>query len=246
MNEFETTLHLMMINNVSYNDLAEKMGHTNGGNLYNTLNRNKHIHVDTLRKILNTMGYDLVVRKQGNTEGGYVIDDDNTPSSLRFHDMSMEFGVDSKKKRLNLSRSERIRQTEDLKKKVHELTPFECEEKLREIWSTVNPVRKKNSTISEYEGEYLQYREEFRTIYGEELPVYTTPAEPQKKKVTSQTKRFPLVDSSTKNEKGKLITKDTTDMKDMSERAIFERQKESIKNRRDYLMSLTADFTMED
>lgn len=167
MNEFETTLHIMMLNHVSYDDLAKQMGQSNGGNLYNTLNKNKNIYVSSLLKILDSLGYELVVRKQGKTEGGYVIDNDNTPSPLRFHDMSMNFGVDPTKKRLNLSRSERLELTEKLRHKMTELTLSECENELYEIWCTTNPVRKKIRAMSEYEEEYFKYLKEFRELYKE-------------------------------------------------------------------------------
>lgn len=233
MNEFETTLPIMMLNHISYDDLAKQMGRINGGNLYNALNKNKNIYVSSLSKILNNLGYDLVIRKQGQTEGGYIIDNDSTPSPLRFHDMSMEFGIDPKKKRLNLSRSERLEQTEELKRHISEITHFECEERLREIWSTVSPVRKKDSKISEYESEYLKYRKEFQELYGEKLLV--------EEKKTAQ-----LGDCPTKCRKGKIITEDSSDVKDMSEESVLKRQDEATKSRRDYLMSLTADFIMED
>lgn len=232
MNEFEIVKHIMMLDHVSYDDLSARLGYKSKSSSYITLN-NKHIYVDTLRKFLSELGYDLVVRKKGKTEGGYVIDNDNTPSHLRFHDMSMEFCVDPKKKRFNLSRSERLKQTEELKRHISEITPFECEKRLREIWSTVNPVRKKDSKISEYEGEYLKYRKEFQELYGERLPV-------------EEKKSVPLVDCPAKCGKGKIITEDSADVKDMSTEAVLKRQDEVVKNRRDYLMSLTADFIMED
>lgn len=91
MNEFETTIHIMMLNHISYDDLAKRMGKTNSGNLYNVLNKNKNIYVSSLMKILDNLGYDIVIRKKGKNDGGYVIDNDNTPSPLRFHDMSLNF-----------------------------------------------------------------------------------------------------------------------------------------------------------
>lgn len=167
MNEFETTLHIMMLNHVSYDDLAKQMGQKNGGNLYNTLNKNKNIYVSSLMKILDNLGYEIVIREKGKTDGGYIIDESDDFSPLRFHDMSMTFGVDPVKERLNLSRTERIKLTEDLKHRIGELTLSECENKLHEIWSTTNPMRKNIKTISEYEGEYLKYKKEFRNLYEE-------------------------------------------------------------------------------
>ena len=92
MNEFETTLHIMMENRISYDDLAKRMGQRNGGNLYNTLNKNKNIYVSSLMKILDNLDYEIVVRKKGKTEGGYIFDNGNDPSPLRFQDMSIMFG----------------------------------------------------------------------------------------------------------------------------------------------------------
>lgn len=91
MNAFETTLHIMMLKHITYEDLAKQMGHANGGNLYNTLNKNKNIYVSSLLKILDKLGYDLVIREKGKTDEGFVIDDSYTPSPLRFHDMSLNF-----------------------------------------------------------------------------------------------------------------------------------------------------------
>lgn len=91
MNEFETTMHIMMLNHITYDDLAKQMGQNNSGNLYNMLNKNKNIYVSSLMKILDNLGYDIVIRKKGKTDGGYIIDDSSIPSSLRFHDMSLNF-----------------------------------------------------------------------------------------------------------------------------------------------------------
>lgn len=170
MNEFETTLHIMMLNHVSYDDLAKQMGQNNSGNLYRTLNKNKNIYVSSLLNILDNLGYELVVREKGKTDGGYVLDNDDVLSPLRFHNMGMIFGGGQVAERLNLSRSERIKLTRELKQQIGELTLSECEDRLRDIWSTTNPVHKKIKTISEYEGEYLKYLKEFRDLYREVIP----------------------------------------------------------------------------
>lgn len=170
MNEFETTLHIMMLNHVSYDDLAKQMGQNNSGNLYRTLNKNKNIYVSSLLNILDNLGYELVVREKGKTDGGYVLDSGDVLSPLRLHDMGMIFGGSQVAERLNLSRSERIKLTRELKQQIGELTLSECEDRLRDIWSTTDPVRKKIKTISEYEGEYLKYLKEFRDLYREVIP----------------------------------------------------------------------------
>lgn len=170
MNEFETTLHIMMLNHVSYDDLAKQMGQNNSGNLYRTLNKNKNIYVSSLLNILDNLGYELVVREKGKNDGGYILDSSDVLSPLRFHDMGMIFGGNQVVERLNLSRSERIKLTKELKQQIGKLTLPEIEDKLCDIWSTTNSGRKKIKTISEYEGEYLKYLKEFRDLYREVIP----------------------------------------------------------------------------
>ena len=165
MNEFETTWHIMKVNGLSYDELAEKLGQSNPGNLYNALNKNKNIMVSTLRKILDALGYELVIREKGKDRGGYVIDDSDTPSPLRFHGMSMDFGVDVAKKIINLPRPERLRLTEELKGKIGVISLAECENRLFDIWCTVNPVHKNIRKINQYDTEYEKYRREFRILY---------------------------------------------------------------------------------
>lgn len=91
MNEFEITQHIMMLHHVNYDDLAKRLGHANAGNIYNQLNKNKNIYVSSLRKILDELGYEMVVRRKSNHEEQYVVSDDNLPSPLRFHDMNLNF-----------------------------------------------------------------------------------------------------------------------------------------------------------
>ncbi len=169
MNEFETTLHIMMLDHITYDDLAKQMGQPNGGNLYNALNRNKNIYFSSLLKILNSLGYDIVVREKGKTDGGYIIDDSDTPSPLRFHDMSMQFKTEPVGKNSYLSRAERLRLSEELKHQTGELTLTECENKLFDIWGTLKlgRNRKKEKEISEYECEYLRYKKEISEMYEE-------------------------------------------------------------------------------
>lgn len=245
MNEFEIVKHIMMVDHVSYDELSARLGYKSKSSSYITLS-NKHIYVDTLRKFLEELGYDLIIRKKGKTDGGYVIDDDNAPSPLRFHDMSMNFGIEPEKRRLNLSRSERIKQTEELKKRVHELTPFECEEELREIWSTINPVRRKMSAVNEYEGEYINYRKEFRNLYNEELPVYIPPKQPKRKRKIKLTETQVSVEPVTKGAKGKIITEDKFVEKDMSVGSVMDRAKAKQKTQSNMLAALVADFQMDD
>ena len=159
MNEFETTLHLMMLNHISYDHLSERLGQQNAGNLYNALNKNKNIYVSSLRRILDALGYELVVRKKGKDTGGYVIDNDNTPSPLRFHDMSLNLDAifgDTKKiptRKPSLTVGERNLKSEALKKKVNEISFFECDNELRDIWSIESPTPDGKQPHNEYEQE---------------------------------------------------------------------------------------------
>lgn len=168
MNEFEIVKHIMMLDHVTYDDLSARLGYKSKSSSYITLN-NKHIYVDTLRKFLSELGYELVVRKKGKTDGGYIIDDSDIPSPLRFHDMSMQFGTEPVRKNSYLSRAERLRLSEELKHRTEELTLMECENKLFDIWSTLKlgRNRKKEKEISEYECEYLRYKKEIEEIYKE-------------------------------------------------------------------------------
>lgn len=168
MNEFEIVKHIMMLDHITYDDLSTRLGYKSKSSSYITLN-NKHIYVDTLRKFLSELGYELVVRKKGKTDGGYIIDDSDTPSPLRFHGMSMQFGTEPVRKSPYRSRAERLRLSEELKHQTRELTLTECENKLFDIWSTLKlgRNRKKEREISEYECEYLRYKKEIEEIYKE-------------------------------------------------------------------------------
>lgn len=91
MNEFEIITHLMMTNNISYTDLSKGLGQQNPGNIYNTINKNKNIYFSTFRKIMDKLGYEIVVRKKKKTDkdSEYIVNDTFTPSHLRFHDMDL-------------------------------------------------------------------------------------------------------------------------------------------------------------
>lgn len=146
MNEFEIVNHLMMSNHISYDDLSKKLGQSNSGNLYNTLNKNKNIYVGSLRKILDALGYEVVIREKGNVNGEYIIDDDNIPSPLRFHDMSLNldsiFGdaPSLPEKIQGLTVGERNLRSEELKQRISELTFSECDRELRQIWGMRDPT----------------------------------------------------------------------------------------------------------
>lgn len=92
MNECEIVKHIMMLNDITYDDLSVRLGYKSKSSAYKTLN-GRNIYVDTFRKYLKELGYELVVRKSDidNTDE-YVVTDDIYPSPLRFHDM--ELGLD--------------------------------------------------------------------------------------------------------------------------------------------------------
>lgn len=90
MNEFEIVKHIMMSNHVTYDDLSERLGYKSKSTSYNTLS-NKHIYVDTWQKYLEELGYEVVVRRKSHTGEEFIVNDDNLPSPLRFHDMSLNF-----------------------------------------------------------------------------------------------------------------------------------------------------------
>lgn len=48
-----------------------------------------HIYVDTWRKFLKELGYEIVVRKKGESRG-FVVTDDDFPSPLRFRNMNLD------------------------------------------------------------------------------------------------------------------------------------------------------------
>lgn len=257
MNEFETVLHIMMMNHVSYDDLSKRLGQTNGGNIYNTLNKNKNIYVSSLKKILDELGYEIVVRKKGKTDGGYVINDDNTPSPLRFHDMSLNLGAilgDTQKIVPNvkpyLTVGERNQKTEALKKRINELTFFECDNELREIWGMKDPTPEGKQPYNEYEQEYEKYKKEFYNLYNQP-PIVEVPVKPveKHKNYSPRKKKEPIptppVIVST-GAKGKIITEDNFVEKDMSHEAMRKRGESKQHEQRDLLLSLTAGFDFDD
>ena len=89
MNEFETIIHIMKQDNLTYDDLSERTG-KNTSNIYKTLNKQKNMTVKTFRELANDLGYDLqLVSRENKTS--YTIDDSGNPSPLRFTDMSLNF-----------------------------------------------------------------------------------------------------------------------------------------------------------
>ena len=80
----------MLLNDMAYDDLSERMGYKSKSSTYKTLN-GSHMYVDTFGKYLKGLGYELVVRKCDSKEE-YVVTEDSYPSPLRFHDM--ELGLD--------------------------------------------------------------------------------------------------------------------------------------------------------
>lgn len=257
MNEFETTLHLMMLNHISYDHLSERLGQQNAGNLYNALNKNKNIYVSSLRRILDALGYELVVRKKGKDTGGYVIDNDNTPSPLRFHDMSLNLDAifgDTKKiptRKPSLTVGERNLKSEALKKKVNEISFFECDNELRDIWSIESPTPDGKQPHNEYEQEYERYKGEFYKLYNQSLPPVETQTKqssaPKRKRSTKKKEPLPMppiIESTGAH--GKIITEDSFSQKDMSDSAIRERALAKQDERKKLFSSLITDFQMDD
>lgn len=89
MNEFEVIKHIMLLQSVSYDDLSRRLGYKCKSTSYRTLS-NKHIWVDTWRKYLGELGYEVVVRKKNDESESYVVTDDGLPSPLHY-DMSLDF-----------------------------------------------------------------------------------------------------------------------------------------------------------
>lgn len=90
MDEFEIIKHIMMLNDITYDDLSDRMGYKSKSSAYKTLN-GSHMYVDTFGRYLRELGYELVVRKSDSKEE-YIVTEDSYPSPLRFHDM--ELGLD--------------------------------------------------------------------------------------------------------------------------------------------------------
>lgn len=244
MNEFETALHIMMINHVSYDDLANRIGQPNGGNLYNALNKNKNIHVKSLVKIMDAMGYEVVVRPKSGNGSEYVIDNDNTPSPLRFHDMSLNlesilWGAPTPpKKKPALTVGERNIRSEGLKKRVGEISFTECDNKLREIWSMKDPLPDGKLPYNEYEQEYERYKKELSKLYSEKI-------NPTPKKHKNNIDDVPPVIIST-GAHGKVITEDVFSERDMSAESVMDRAKAEQKAKSNILSALVADLQMDD
>lgn len=162
MNEYEIIKHVMMLNNVTYDGLSDRLGYKSKSTSFNTLNGN-HIRFDTWKNYLNELGYDIVVRKRESPNEEYVVDDDIAPSPLRFQGMDLNLGVifgevpPVPKKRPVPTFAERTRYCRELKDKIQELTFAECCEELRKIW-------KHNGNA--YSDEYEKNVKEFAVLYG--------------------------------------------------------------------------------
>jgi len=92
MNECEIVKHIMILNDITYDDLSVRLGYKSKSSAYKTLN-GRHMYVDTFCKYLKELGYELIVRKSDiDNADEYVVTDDIYPSPLRFHDM--ELGLD--------------------------------------------------------------------------------------------------------------------------------------------------------
>lgn len=255
MNEFETVNHLMIMNHISYDDLSKRLGQSNSGNLYNSLNKNKNIYVSSLRKILDVLGYEVVIREKGKTDGGYVIDDDTTPSPLRFHDMSLNldsiFGDSPSlpKKKPGLTVGERNLRSEELKQRIGDLTFSECDKELRKIWGI-----RDTTSVNQYENEFMKYQNEFAKLYDTTPPVVKSSVVLQKKDKATTKKakkkvKIPAVyiPQNTEHAHGKVIIQDKDfKVKDMSEKSWQERAKEQKAKQSNLLAELVAGFQMED
>ncbi len=167
MTEFEIVKHIMMVNSITYDSLSERLGYKSKSTSYTTLN-GKHIYTDTLRKYLEELGYELVIRKKDGNGQEYIVSDDCLPSPLRFHDMSLDLdAVIEGKPRSHtnqysqLTVGERNALSEALKYKLQELTFEDCDQELRKIWSIDTSTDKKNK----YDAEYNKYRKQFAEIY---------------------------------------------------------------------------------
>lgn len=223
MDEFEIVKHIMMLDHISYDDLSKRMGYKSKANSYQRLT-GKHIYVDTWRKFLEELGYEITVRRKDGTGQEYVIRDDSVSSPLRFHDMSPNtesiFRKKSQKREKvpGLTIGERNARSEDLKKRVSLITKDECDAALREIWGIKDPVPNKRKPLNEYMSEYERYRDELFALYS------TNPV--------------------SERAHGEVITEDV--VKDMSWQAMEDRRKERDRARRSVLIRLTSDFHMDE
>lgn len=92
MDEFEIIKHIMMLNDITYDNLSDRMGYKSKSGAYKTLN-GSHMYVDTFGRYLRELGYELVVRKSdSDNKEEYTVTEDSYPSPLRFH--GMELGLD--------------------------------------------------------------------------------------------------------------------------------------------------------
>lgn len=173
MNEFETVVHLMALSHVTYKELSKRMGSSNEGNLYNSLNKSKNIYVKSLLKILDAMEYDLVIRSRDGSNAEYIIRDDQEVSPLRFRGMNIDlekmFKQKSGRSSTNViyTRGEAIAATQSLKKRTGELTFYECDKELRKIWNIKEHIRGKRKPENEFLEDYQNYLQEFVEIYKE-------------------------------------------------------------------------------
>lgn len=261
MNAFEIVKHIMMLYHVSYDDFSERLGYKSKATSYNRLN-GKHIYVDTLKKFLDELGYEIVIRKKEDSNSEYVINDDQTPSPIRFHDMSLNlesiFGDAPAipKKSPALTIGERNIRSEELKKRIDELSFFECDKELRKIWGMRDPSPDGRQPHNQYATEYEKYSKEFSRLYNAELPIanvapivenkVTAKQKSTTKKKTVKISLPPVPIIVSEGAHGKIITEDTVAEKDMSVQAIEQRQKIAEQNRRNILAELTSGFVMED
>lgn len=247
MNEFETVKHIMMINHVSYDDLSARLGYKSKSTSYITLDH-KHIYVDTWRRFLEELGYEIVVRPKNGKGSEYVIDNDNTPSPLRFHDMNLNLesilsGTPTlPKKKPALTIGERNLRSEELKKRIGEISFAECDDELREIWSMKDPLPNGKLPYNEHEQEYERYKKELAKLYNEKI----TPT-PKKRsaKYHNIVDDVPPVIIST-GAHGKIITEDTFVENDISASSVMDRAKAKQKAQSNILAALVADFQMDD
>lgn len=260
MNEFETTLHIMMLNHISYDELAKRLGHSNPGNLYNSLNKNKNIYVGSLRKILDALGYEIVFREKGNANGGYVVSDDEESSPMRFHGMNLNIDAIlgdvplEPKKPPVMNKGQATLAMQALRQRTNELTFSECDKELRRIWNIKDQIEGKRKPVNEMMDEYLRYRKEFEEIYGNESYSYSpvvlpnpNPRKKRKGKSKSQAVSAPVIPSVPGGGHGNVITEDSEfEVLDMSEAARKERAWLEKKGQSDVLSSLVAGFNMED
>lgn len=251
MNEFETVQHLMMIHHISYDDLANRIGQPNGGNLHNALNKNKNIYVSSLRKIINAMDYEIVIRPKNGKGSEYVIDNDNTPSPLRFHDMSLNlesFFSNTKNetsKKAVLTVGERNVKSEALKSKISELSFKECNNELKKIWSIDDSALKGTSSYNQYQTEFNKYQKEFSKLYNTTLPVMEVKYKTAKLSIKKKEEVLNAIPFLTKAH-GNIITKDDCIANDVKKGSWEERALEQKKKQSNLLLNLVSEIQLDD